>query len=130
MLFIVSYKNEKEKIELTFKDISFIHFYAQYMPHHESFIVGNKKALLELKKMIDEALHDGEAVRDFTSSDGEDYQAFVIKVSDNDEALFESIEMPYTAQFGDDNNNTYFVNGGADINAPYSPAILLKKERV
>lgn len=115
---------------MTFKHTNFIHIYAQYMPHHESFIVGNKKALLKLKKMIDEALQEGEAVGDFTSSDKEDYQAFVIKVSDNDESLFETLEMPYTAQFGDVNNNTYFVNGGADINAPFSPVILLKKERL
>lgn len=112
---------------MTFKDTNFIHIYAQYMPHHESFIVGNKKALLELKKMIEEALQEGEASGDFTSTDGEDYQAFVIKVSDQDEALFQSIEMPYTAQFGDANNNTYFVNGKTDRDAPYSPVKLLKK---
>ena len=79
--------------------------------------------------MIDEALQEGEAVRDFTASDGEDYQSFVIKVSDNDEALFESIEMPYTVQFGDV-NNTYFVNKKTDINAPFYPVILLKKVKL
>ena len=52
----------------------------------------------------------------------------MIKVPDDDEALFESIEMPYTAQFGDVNNNTYFVNEKTDSNAPHSPVILLKKE--
>lgn len=112
---------------MTFKSTNYLHVYAQHMPHHESFIVGNKKALLELKEMIDEALQKGEAVRDFTASDAEDYQAFVINVSDDDMALFESIEMPYTGQYGDVNSNIYFVNEISDSAVPHSPVTLLKQ---
>ena len=98
------------------------------MPHHESFIIGNKKSLLELRGMIDEALREEESERYFTSSDGEGYQAFVIKIPDDEVELFESLEMPYTMQYGDVNSNIFFVNSTKKPNAPYSPVTLLKKE--
>lgn len=79
---------------MTFKENNALHVYAQYMPHHESFIVGNEKALLELRKMIDEALKKGQSKGDFTTSDGECYQAFVIKLANHEQILFESVELP------------------------------------
>lgn len=102
------------------------------MPHQESFIVGNKEALLELREIIDEALREDsgeeESERYFTSSDGEGYQVLVIKMQDDDVELFESLEMPYTMQYGEVNSNIFFVNNTEKNNAPYSPAILLKKK--
>lgn len=98
------------------------------MPHGESFIVGNKKALLQLKKMIEEALEEGESEKYFTPSDGEGYQVIVIKVSEGNTGRFESLEMPYTEQYGEDNNNMYFVNDIGNLEKPYSPVVLLKKE--
>jgi len=118
----------KGGVALTFKDEKYLHIYAQHMPHQESFIVGNKEALLELRKMIDEALREEASERYFTSSDGEGYQAFVIKVQDDDVELFESLEMPYTMQYGEVNSNIFFVNNTEKLNVPYSPAILLKKK--
>lgn len=112
---------------MTFKDEKYLHVYAQHTPHYESFIVGNEKALLELRTMIDEALKEGESDRYFTPSDGEGYQAFVIKVADDDMTIFESLEMPYTEQFGDFNSNIYFVNDIEDATGPHAPVILLKK---
>lgn len=111
---------------MTFKCNEYLHIYASHMPHHESFIVGNKKALLELREMIDEALREEESKRDFTASDGEGYQAFVIKIPDDEVKLFESLEMPYTMQYGDVNSNIFFGNSTKN-NAPYSPVTLLKK---
>ena len=112
---------------MTFKDEKYLHIYAQHTPHYESFIVGNKKALLELRETIDEALKEGESDKYFTPSDGEGYQVFVIKVSDDDMALFESLEMPYTMQYGEVNSNMFFVNDTKDPSAPHSPVVLLKK---
>ncbi len=114
---------------MTFKDTKYLHIYAQYMPHHESFIVGNRKALLELRRAIDVALIEGESHGDFASSDGEGYEAIVIKVSDENMELFESIEMPYIEQFGEDNNHMYFVNDTKDTGAPHPPAILLQNNK-
>ena len=114
-------------MELTFKDEKYLHIYAQQMPHHESFIVGNKEALLELREMINEALKEEESERYFTSSDGEGYQAFVIKIPDDEVELFESLEMPYTMQYGDVNSNIFFVNSSEKPNEPYSPVTLLHK---
>lgn len=113
---------------MTFKNTKYLHIYAQYMPHHESFIVGNRKALLELRRAIDVALIEGESQGDFASSDGEGYEAIVIKVSDDNMELFESIEMPYTEQYGEVNNHMYFVNDTKDTSAPHPPAILLKNK--
>lgn len=106
----------------------YLHVYAPHMPHHESFIVGNKKALLELRRMIDIALNEEEAQGDFVSSDGEGYETFVIKVSDDKMKLFESIEMPYTEQYGEVNNHMYFVNNIKGLKEPYSPVVLLKNK--
>lgn len=39
----------------------YLHIYAQHTHHQESFIVGNKEALLELRNLIDQALKEGEA---------------------------------------------------------------------
>lgn len=114
---------------MTFKSTNFLHVYAQYMPHHESFIVGNKKALLELRKMIDEALKEGESVRDFTASDLEDYQTFVINVADDDVELFESLEMPYVGQYGEVNSNIFFVNEISEGRKPCPPISLYKKNK-
>ncbi|MFS0647540.1 hypothetical protein AB1L08_21950 [Siminovitchia sp. 179-K 8D1 HS] len=90
--------------------------------------MGNKKALLELRRMIDIALNEEEAQGDFVSSDGEGYETFVIKVSDDKMKLFESIEMPYTEQYGEVNNHMYFVNNIKGLKEPYSPVVLLKNK--
>ena len=42
--------------------------------------------------------------------------------------LFDSLEMPYTMQYGEVNSNIFLVNNTEKLNVPYSPAILLKKE--
>ena len=118
----------KGAIGLNWKEENYLHVYAPYMPHHESFIVGNKKALLALRDMIDEALQEGAAEQDFTSSDGEGYQAFVLQVSEDEATTFEALEMPYTMQYGEVNSNCFFVNETKRPNAPYSPVVLLNKK--
>ena len=113
---------------MSFKDEKYLHVYAPHMPHHESFIVGNREALLELKRLIDIAINEGEAKGNFFSSDDEGYETFVFNVSDDDGRLFESLEMPYTEQYGESNNNMYFVNDIKELKNPYSPIVLLKKK--
>ena len=118
--------NRRGDENLTLNSTNFLHIYAQHMPHHESFIVGNTSALLKLREMIDEALKEGEATRDFTASDLEDYQTFVMKIADEEIALFESLEMPYTDQYGEVNSHIFFVNETQNGSTPRSPITLSK----
>ncbi|WP_158232141.1 hypothetical protein [Sporosarcina sp. P20a] len=48
---------------MTFKDEKYLHIYAQHFPHDGAVIVGNKLALLELRRAIDEALKGRESER-------------------------------------------------------------------
>ena len=98
----------------------YLHIYAQHTHHFESFIVGNRKALIELRKLIDEALVNNTSVGNFFPSDEEGYELHVRVIENED--TFNSLEMPYTEQFGKINNNIYFINLKQDPNAPYSPA--------
>ncbi|WP_145524323.1 hypothetical protein [Virgibacillus sp. SK37] len=100
----------------------YLHVYAQHSHHQESFIVGNREALLELRKLIDIALSNGKSVGDFFPSDDEGFQLYVGVVESED--TFNSLEMPYTEQFGEINHNNYFINLKDDPRAPYSPVIL------
>lgn len=104
----------------------YLHIYAQHTHHQESFIVGNKEALLELRNLIDHALKEGEAKGVFFPSDEEGYPLYVSLVDNEDSFL--SLEMPYTEQFGDYNQSFHFINTKNDPNAPYSPATLLKQD--
>ena len=104
----------------------YLHIYAQHSQHCESFIVGNREALIELRKLIDKALINDTSVSDFFPSDEEGYELFVGVVENED--IFNSLEMPYTEQFGEYNNNYYFINLKQDPKAPYSPVILFSDE--
>ncbi|HLR68659.1 MAG TPA: hypothetical protein VK105_16295 [Virgibacillus sp.] len=103
---------------MTFKDGRFLHVYAQDFPHDGSVITGNKLALLELKRAIDEALKEGESEGNFTASDGEGYELYVVKIEDDEQKLFDSLEMPYVSQYGDTNSHIYYVNGKDDDDLP------------
>ncbi len=105
---------------------SYLHVYAQHSHHHESFIVGNRGALVELRSLIDLALSNNTSVGGFFPSDDEGYSLYV-GVVENEE-VFQSLEMPYTEQFGEKNSNKYFLNLEEDLKAPYSPIILFPDE--
>lgn len=111
---------------MSLKGLNFLHIYAQHTHHKEAFIVGNKEGLLELRAAIDEALINGQGKGDFFPSDEEGYDTYVSLIADEDEDLFNSLEMPYTEQFGDCNSNCHFVNIKKDENAPHPPSILFK----
>ena len=44
------------------------------------------------------------------------------------EDTFNSLEMPYTEQFGENNSHNYFLNLKQDPKAPYSPVIIFSDE--
>lgn len=113
---------------MTFQDEKYLHVYAPHMPHHEAVIVGNRSALLELRSVIDAALADGEAEGVFVSSDLEGYEVIAVKLGDEEAELFDSLEMPYTEQYGGVNNHMYFVNELNGRQTPNSPAILLGRK--
>lgn len=104
----------------------YIHVYAQHSHHQESFIVGNKQALIQLRSLIDKALAEGTSKGVFFPSDDEGFDLYVAVVENED--LFQSLEMPYTEQFGDMNHHNYYVNQKDDPNAPFSPIILFPNE--
>ncbi|MFJ6413376.1 hypothetical protein ACIQLG_11370 [Terribacillus saccharophilus] len=109
-------------------DLLHLHVYAQHSNHQESFIVGNKEALLELRNLIDKALMQGTAASGkFFSSDDEGYEVYVGMV--NDEDVFNSLEMPYTEQFGDKNDHSMFLNLKNDPNAPYDVVTIFENTK-
>ncbi|MGN7313393.1 hypothetical protein ACTHQ4_20105 [Alkalicoccobacillus gibsonii] len=104
----------------------YLHVYAQHSQHQESFIVGNRDALVELRNLIDKALAEGTSIGDFFPSDEEGYQVHIGIVED--EEKFNALEMPYTEQFGEINQHNYFANLTNDPKAPYSPIILFPND--
>ncbi len=65
------------------KDIRLLHIYSQYCWHADSYIVGNRRALEQLRDIINQALEKGFS---FTPNsdcpfvvDGEGYQVVVIR---------------------------------------------------
>ena len=113
---------------MSWKHQMYLHIYAQHTNHQESFIVGNKQALLKLRDLIDEALVETTAAEgSFFSSDDEGYEVYVGLVKN--EEVFQSLEMPYTEQFGDRNDQRHFINLKNDPNAPYDPIILFKETK-
>lgn len=103
---------------MSWKHQLYLHVYAQHTNHQESFIVGNRQALLELRNLIDQALIEGKAASGgFFSSDDEGYEMYVATIKDED--VFQSLEMPYTEQYGDHNDHKHFINLTNDPNAPY-----------
>lgn len=105
----------------------YLQVYAQHTHHQESFIIGNRKGLTELRNLIDKALKEETAMGDFFPSDEEGYQLYVGLVEE--EGTFCSFEMPYTEQFGDHNQNFHFVNSNVDPNAPISPVVLFQNKK-
>ncbi|WP_243290830.1 hypothetical protein [Bacillus sp. FJAT-47783] len=111
---------------MSWKEYKYLHIYAQHSHHHESFIVGNRGALIELRTLIDNALTNNTSMGNFFPSDDEGYQLYVGVVEDED--MFMALEMPYTEQFGERNHHNYFINLKQDPKAPYSPVILFPDE--
>ncbi|SHH21482.1 hypothetical protein [Virgibacillus chiguensis] len=72
--------------------------YAQDSWHMESFIIGNKEGLLELKNAIDEALNNKIGEAELFPSDFEGYTTYVALVED--EEKFAKLCMPYTNEQG------------------------------
>ncbi|SDD40873.1 hypothetical protein SAMN05421663_11084 [Terribacillus halophilus] len=125
---LTQYEELRTQVSLSLKSWNYhryLHVYAQHSHHHESFIVGNREGLVELRDLIDLALANNTSVGGFFPSDDEGYSLYVGLVEN--EELFQSLEMPYTEQFGEKNNNIYFVNLKEDPKAPYSPIILFPK---
>ena len=50
----------------------------------------------------------------------------VIAVPDDGVELFESLEMPYTAQYGEVNSHSYYIRDLEGNDVPCSPVTLLK----
>lgn len=84
-------------------DFSKLHIYAQPYFHTDSFIVGNKEALIELKKAIEEALNssDGKAECESSVADGEGYDCRIILL--NDDKQWDKLRRPYTDDYAKDN---------------------------
>lgn len=113
---------------MTFQNEKYLHIYAQHSPHDDAAIVGNKLALTELRRAIDEALEEHESEGYVIASDGEGYEVYVVRIENEEQELFESLEMPYITQYGEVNSHIYFVNGGKENKPPNPVSILWEKE--
>ncbi|MFP7493413.1 hypothetical protein SFC66_06445 [Terribacillus saccharophilus] len=105
-----------------------LQLYAQKAHHYEAFIVANKEGIQELIEALNKALLEGESKADLYPSDGEGYKLYIKLLNNNDVDLFESLEMPYTDQFGLKNTHIYYEHQHKDKNAPYHPIILFKDD--
>lgn len=76
-------------------DVKYLQIYGQYCWHDDAVIVGDKKALLELRSLIDKALSDGEAISEVFVTDGEGYSIAVVCEK---ETFMKDLPMPYTAE--------------------------------
>ncbi|GAB2554474.1 hypothetical protein [Gracilibacillus alcaliphilus] len=103
---------------------SYLHVYAPHAPQHPSFIIGNRQALTDLCRLIDQALRKDTANKGFFPSDNEGYDVYVGVVKN--QMIFRSLEMPYTNQFGEANQQFHFINIQNDPSAPYSPGTLFE----
>ncbi|MFJ6411301.1 hypothetical protein ACIQLG_00720 [Terribacillus saccharophilus] len=106
---------------MTLKGTNHLHLYAQTRHHADAFIVGNREGLTRLRDALNKSLEDGQAQAEFFPSDGEGYDTYIKLLNDDDEELFESLEMPYSEQFGPTNRNNLYEHQTDDKNAPYNP---------
>lgn len=81
--------------------------YAQESWHMESFIIGNKQGLIELKNAIDKALNNRIGEADLFPTDFEGYTTYVALVED--EEKFANLCIAYTNEpgVGADKNSTH-----------------------
>ncbi|MEC0303716.1 hypothetical protein [Terribacillus saccharophilus] len=96
-----------------------VQIYAQSRHHNPAYIIGNEEGLRELIRVIETALSTGCDSADVFPSDGEGYKVLVKKLEPSDEKLFESLEMPYTEQYGPRNTHSYYEHQVDDPAAPY-----------
>jgi hypothetical protein len=80
--------------------IDLLHIYAQPYYHAESYIVGNRDALLLLRDAIDEALKDGKSSAEVSVADGEGYDTNVMLIED--EKTWDRLRRPYTDGYAKD----------------------------
>ncbi|MCY7500445.1 hypothetical protein [Bacillus pumilus] len=78
------------------------HIYAQKSWHMDSYIIGNREGLIELKSAIDQALKSNVGQAELFPSDLEDYTTYVALVNDKEE--LDSLIMPYIDEDNDDEN--------------------------
>ena len=73
-------------------------------------------------------MKEGESEGHLVASDQEGYELYVVKIEDDEQELFESLEMPYISQYGEVNSHIYFVNGGKENKLPNSIGYLWEKK--
>lgn len=82
----------------------YLHVHAQPYWHAPAFIVGTREGLMELARILLNAVHDGKDSAEFMTSDGEGYSILVAKIKDVD---FYKAITPYTDEVaGDNRENT------------------------
>lgn len=86
-----------EERNADYKESSLLHIYAQKMWHDHAIIVGNKRALTELRAAIDHAILYGKGRVGTFSSDGEGYELFfscLLGETENNQD-WQDIRLPY-----------------------------------
>ncbi|MFP7169500.1 hypothetical protein [Terribacillus halophilus] len=96
-----------------------VQVYAQHRHHDPAFIIGNAEGLRALIRALETALETGCGHATVFPSDGEGYDVLIKKLEPLEEKLFESLEMPYTEQYGPQNSHCYYEHRSDDPSAPH-----------
>lgn len=75
-----------------------LHVYAQYSPHDDAVIAGDKEALTALRDAITQAIEGKEASFNSFTQDGEGFRVLV-KCRHTDSTFFNNVGLPYTADY-------------------------------
>ena len=85
-------------------DVPHMHVFAQGAWHDSVEIVADTKALLGLKKAIEDALATGSGFSMAFVGDGEGYNILIART--DDEKVFDTLAVPYTEEMASEKNDT------------------------
>lgn len=85
-----------------------VQVYAQHRHHDPAYIIGNDKGLRELIRALETARATGCGHAAVFPSDRQGYDILIRKLEPLEDKPFESLEMPYTEQYGFQNSHCYY----------------------
>lgn len=85
-------------------DVPRMHVFGQVMWHDEVQIVADTKALLALKKAVEDALATGSGFSLAFPGDGEGFNVLIAKV--DDEKVYDTLAVPYSDEIAAEKNDT------------------------
>lgn len=93
----------------------YLHVFAQQQWHDEAYIIGNRRALENLRTTIDQALATGHSTVVAFTNDGEGYDAHVTLLSDEQ---VNKLAVPYTDEFAREGSESALWPWSEEITSP------------